>query len=69
MPATLLPAALVSPAQAAEILGTTEGTLAVWRCNRRYNLPYVKVGKSVMYRACDIEAFIASRTVSPVVAE
>ena len=69
MPATLLPAALVSPEQAAEFLGTTTGTLAVWRCNRRYDLPYVKVGKSVRYRQSDLERFVQSRTVSPVTTE
>ena len=69
MPATLLPAALVSPEQAAEFLGTTPGTLAVWRCNRRYDLPYVKVGKSVRYRQADLERFVESRTVSPITTE
>jgi excisionase family DNA binding protein len=66
MPALTLPPALVSCEQAAEYLGTTAGTLAVWRCNRRYDLPYVKVGKSVRYRLADLERFIESRTVSPV---
>jgi len=60
---------LVSPEQAAKYLGTTPGTLAVWRCNRRYDLPYVKVGKSVRYRQSDLERFIESRTVSPVTTE
>jgi predicted DNA-binding transcriptional regulator AlpA len=64
MPATLLPAALLSAAQAAELLGTTAGTLAVWRCTRRYPaLRFVKVGRSVRYRLADIEAFISERTV------
>ena len=35
-------------------------------CNRRYALPYVKVGKNVVYRAADLERFVESRTVSPV---
>ncbi len=66
MPAATLPANLVSCEQAAEFLGTTPGTLAVWRCNRRYDLPYVKVGKSVRYRQADLERFVESRMVSPV---
>jgi predicted DNA-binding transcriptional regulator AlpA len=39
-------------------------TLAVWRCTKRYDLPWVKVGRRVFYRQSDIEAFIAKRTVS-----
>ena len=46
MPATLQ-ADLVSPERAAEYLGTTPGNLALWRCQRRYDLPYVKVGMRV----------------------
>jgi predicted DNA-binding transcriptional regulator AlpA len=38
-------------------------TLAVWRCTKRYNLPWTKIGRSVRYRLEDVEAFIASRTV------
>ena len=55
--------ALVSPADAAATLGVTAATLAIWRCTRRYPLPYVKVGRSVKYRAADLEEFIRSRTV------
>ncbi len=63
MPATI-PAALLSAEQAAELLDTNTGTLAVWRCTRRYpTLRYVKVGRSVKYRLADIEAFIEARTV------
>ena len=58
MPAASLPTALVSVDDAAEFLGTTPGTLAVWRCNRRYDLPYVKVGRSVKYRQEDLERFV-----------
>lgn len=48
----------------AEILSVEPATLAVWRSTRRYNLPYVKVGRAVRYRHSDIMAFIASRTVA-----
>jgi len=63
MPATL-PSPLVDEKQAAEILGVTPGTLSVWRCTRRYPLPYVKCGRAVRYRVEDLERFIAERTVS-----
>ncbi len=56
---------LLTPEQAAEFLGVTVGTLNVWRATRRYPLPYVKIGRKVMYRAQDLEQFAESRIVSP----
>ncbi len=58
-----LPPNLVTPEQAADFLGTTPGNLAVWRCERRVNLPYIKVGKSVRYRVEDLQRFVEQRTV------
>jgi len=49
---------LLTPAQAAEILGVTIGTLAVWRCTARYPLSFVKIGRRVKYRLADINNFI-----------
>lgn len=49
---------LLTPKQAAETLGVAIGTLAVWRCTARYPLPYVKIGRRVMYREQDITNFI-----------
>ncbi len=54
---------LLTRDQAAEYLGVTSRTLAVWACTKRYNLPYVKMGRLVKYRRVDLEAFIARRTV------
>jgi hypothetical protein len=55
--------ALVSPADAARTLGVSVGTLNVWRCTRRYPLPYAKIGRKVMYKLSDLENFVSSRTV------
>ncbi|WP_206486447.1 helix-turn-helix domain-containing protein [Thalassotalea sp. G2M2-11] len=49
---------LLTPKQAADILGVTIGTLAVWRCTARYPLPFVKIGRRVKYRLNDINNFI-----------
>lgn len=49
--------------QAAEYLGVTPRTLEVWRCTKRYSIPYVKVGRLVRYRQSALDAFLASRTV------
>ena len=53
--------ALLSEAEAAVILGLKNAkTLAVWRCTNRYELPYVKYGRTVRYRRKDLDAFIES---------
>ena len=57
------PLSLLPRKRAAQILGVEPQTLAVWACNKRYGLPYVKVGRRVMYRLADIMTFIESRTV------
>ena len=49
------------PEQVAEILGVSKQTLAVWRCEQRYPLPYVKVGSRVRYRPADVERFLERR--------
>ena len=55
-------AALLTPDETARKLRVTVETLAIWRCTKRYPLPYVKVGRRVMYRPADVDAFIDSRT-------
>jgi hypothetical protein len=52
---------LLDTIQTAKYLGITSDTLAVWRCNKIYNLQYIKVGKSVKYRVSDLDNFINSR--------
>jgi len=52
---------LWSPEQVAEVLGVSKQTLAVWRCERRYPLAYVKVGSRVRYRPCDVQQFLTDR--------
>lgn len=58
-----IPDRLLSPVEAAEILGVKPGTLCYWRCTGRYSLPYVKSGRLVRYRAEDIQRFIEQRTI------
>lgn len=57
-----IPSPLFSPNEAAEYLGVDPKTLCVWRCTKRYRLPYVKVGRNVRYRLSDLQAWIDSRT-------
>lgn len=52
---------LLTPDQVAEILGITTHTLAVWRSESRYELPYIKTGRLVRYVVEDVQAFIQAR--------
>ena len=54
---------LLTPAQAAKLLGVKEQTLANWRCTKRYNLPYVKFCRNVKYRLDDVNRLIESGVV------
>lgn len=52
----------VDDKQAASVLGVKVNTLAVWRSTKRYDLPYIKVGRLVRYRISDLAQFLASNT-------
>jgi len=52
---------LWSPEEVAEVLGVSKQTLAVWRCEQRYTLPYIKVGSRVRYRPADVQQFMTAR--------
>ena len=54
---------LLTEAEAADYLSVEPQTLCAWRCTRRYNLRFIKVGRLVRYRPEDLEAFLAERTV------
>jgi len=54
---------LLDTAQAAEFLGLMPATLAVWRCLGRYDLPFLKVGRRVLYDAKDLLAWLEKRKV------
>jgi excisionase family DNA binding protein len=56
---------LLTTREAAKFLGITPGTLAVWRCETRYSIPYVSVGSRIRYRPEDLNKFLESRRVDP----
>lgn len=56
------PEQLLTSNQAADFLGISHGTLDVWRCNKRYSIPYVKVGRLVKYRMSNLIQFLDDRT-------
>jgi hypothetical protein len=53
---------LIDDSRAAESLGVSRGTLAVWRSTGRYNLPYLKIGRLVKYKVGDLIEFRERRT-------
>ena len=56
--------ALLDTRQAAKHLGIKTNTLATWRSNKRYDLPYIRVGRYIRYRTSDPNKFLESRTVT-----
>jgi excisionase family DNA binding protein len=53
---------LLTPLQAAKRLRVKTKTLQEWRHTGRYNLPFVKCGRLVRYKAEDIQSFLQRRT-------
>ena len=62
MSSVFSPGNLLSPTEAAELLGVKVQTLAVWRCSGRHSLPFIKVGNFVKYRRSDLERWLEKRT-------
>lgn len=56
-------ARLLTTVEAAQVLGIAPATLSVWRCTRRQEIPFVKVGRLARYRLSDLENWLAARTV------
>jgi Helix-turn-helix domain len=54
---------LLTPQETAEKLRVKTGSLAVWRCTKRYDLPYLRIGRAIRYRASDVAAFIERQPV------
>jgi len=57
---------LLSRLEAATHLGVSAQTLSAWACNKRVSLPYVKIGRRVMYRHIDLDAFCAANLIGAV---
>lgn len=48
--------------QTAEILQVRVETLAVWRATGRYEIPFIKMGRKVLYKQSDIQKWLEKRT-------
>jgi excisionase family DNA binding protein len=55
---------LLTSQEASGYLGVSSGTLANWRNLKRYDLPFIKIGKRgyVRYRKSDIDEFLERNT-------
>lgn len=50
---------LMDQKTAAAYLGTTVGSLNVWRANGKHKIPFVRWGHNIRYRKSDLDAWIA----------
>jgi excisionase family DNA binding protein len=53
--------ALMTPAEVAELLGVTEGTLAHWRVSGTTGPNFTKVGGRVRYRRTTVEQWLEAQ--------
>jgi excisionase family DNA binding protein len=53
---------LLTPSEAAKALHIGVNTLAVWRSTQRVTLRFVRIGRKILYRAEDVQAFIEERS-------
>lgn len=53
---------LLTENEAAFVLDLEPGSLAVFRCVGRHNIPFIKIGRNVRYRRADLERWLDSRT-------
>lgn len=53
---------LLTTAEVADITGNTISTLTTWRCTRKVNIPYIKIGKTVRYRLSDVLNYLNDMT-------
>lgn len=44
--------------EAALVLGVQPHALDVWRCVKRYSLPYYRVGRRIFYKLSDVMSFM-----------
>jgi len=52
---------LLTPDEAARVIGVKASTLACWRCTGRNDLPFLKIGGRVLYRPDDLRDWLNSR--------
>jgi len=51
--------------EAAKYLGISKQSLANDRCERRWGLPYLRIGRKVLYDIEELDNFLRSRRIAP----
>lgn len=59
------PKQILTNIEAAAYIGVSPHTLEMWRSNKRYDIPYIKVGHLVKYRRTALDAWLERRTRTP----
>jgi hypothetical protein len=54
---------LLDTEDAASYIGVSSHTLEVWRSTKRYDVPYIKVGRLVKYRVYDLINWLNAHTI------
>jgi len=62
---TVSPADLLTPEQAAQLLGLSVKTLAAWRSTGRHALPFIRCGARIRYQRTELVAWLADRHHTP----
>ena len=55
---------LMDQKTAAAYLGTTVGSLNVWRATGKHKIPYVRLGSCIRYKKEDLDAWIDAHTLN-----
>ena len=55
---------LLTREQAAAYLGVAVQTLAMWKWAKRYDLPFVRIGRLIKYKRSDLDSFITRHSAS-----
>ena len=54
---------MLTEPEAANYLGLAPHTLATWRCAKRNNLPFFKIGGAIRYRRADLVTWLETRRI------
>lgn len=55
---------LITDVEAAPLVGLALQTIRNDRINRRFGIPFYRLGKSIRYKRSDLEAWVAKRAVA-----
>ena len=49
---------LLSNEEAAAYLGIKPNTLTIWRTTKRFEIPYIQIGRKIKYKKSDLDKFL-----------